>query len=196
MLRTHTCGELNINDTGKEVTLCGWVATRRDHGKLVFIDIRDRYGITQVVFVPQECPADIYEKAGQLRNEFVIKVKGKVNQRPDGTVNPKLPTGGIEILALELEILNPSLTPPFEIVENLEVAEEVRLKYRYLDLRRKKIFNNFILRHNLYKTIRRFLDQQGFIEAETPILTKSTPEGARDYLVPSRMNPGRFYALP
>ena len=196
MLRTHTCGELNINDTGKEVTLCGWVATRRDHGKLVFIDIRDRYGITQVVFVPQECPADIYEKAGQLRNEFVIKVKGKVNQRPDGTVNPKLPTGGIEILALGLEILNPSLTPPFEIVENLEVAEEVRLKYRYLDLRRKKIFNNFILRHNLYKTIRRFLDQQGFIEAETPILTKSTPEGARDYLVPSRMNPGRFYALP
>jgi len=196
MLRTHTCGELNINDTGKEVTLCGWVATRRDHGKLVFIDIRDRYGITQVVFVPQECHADIYEKAGQLRNEFVIKVKGKVNQRPDGTVNPKLPTGGIEILALELEILNPSLTPPFEIVENLEVAEEMRLKYRYLDLRRKKIFNNFILRHELYKTIRRFLDQQGFIEAETPILTKSTPEGARDYLVPSRMNPGRFYALP
>jgi aspartyl-tRNA synthetase len=196
MLRTHTCGQLNANDAGKEVTLCGWVATRRDHGKLIFIDIRDRYGLTQVVFNPQECPADIYKEAGQLRNEFVIKVKGQVNARPPGTINPKLVTGEIEILAKELEILNPSLTPPFEIEEELDVSEEMRLKYRYLDLRRKKIFDNLVLRSELYKVIRKFLDSQGFIECETPILTKSTPEGARDYLVPSRLNPGSFYALP
>jgi len=196
MLRTHTCGKLNENDIGKEVTLCGWVASRRDHGKLIFIDIRDRYGLTQVVFIPKECPADIYEEAGHLRSEFVIKVSGKVNKRPEGTINPKLPTGTIEILAEQLEILNPSLNPPFEIEEGLDISEEARLKYRYLDLRRKKIFNNFILRHELYKTIRTFLNKEGFIESETPILTKSTPEGARDYLVPSRLNPGHFYALP
>ncbi len=196
MLRTHTCGELNEKDIGKEVTLCGWVASRRDHGKLIFIDIRDRYGITQVVFVPQECPADIYKEAGHLRNEFVVKVKGLVNRRPEGTLNPKLITGAIEILAQQLEILNPSLTPPFEIVDNLDTTEEMRLKYRYLDLRRKKIFENFVLRHRLYKTIRTFLDKEGFIESETPILTKSTPEGARDYLVACRFNPGKFYALP
>ncbi len=195
MLRTHTCGELTINDVGKEVMLCGWVATRRDHGKLIFIDIRDRYGITQVVFIPKDA-GENYKKAQGLRSEFVIKVKGKVNPRPAGTVNPKLATGEIEIAALELEILNPSLTPPFEILENLDISEEMRLKYRYLDLRRKKIFNNFILRHELYKVIRTFLGEKGFIESETPILTKSTPEGARDYLVPSRMNPGAFYALP
>ena len=196
MLRTHTCGELNENDIGKDVTLCGWVAARRDHGKLIFIDIRDRYGITQIVFMPKECPVDIYKEAGNLRNEFVIKVKGLVNKRPEGTLNPKLATGVIEITARQLEILNPSITPPFEIAENLDIGEEVRFKYRYLDLRRKKIFNNFILRHNLYKIIRQFLDKEGFIESETPILTKSTPEGARDYLVPSRLNPGHFYALP
>ena len=196
MLRTHTCGELNENDIGKDVTLCGWVAARRDHGKLIFIDIRDRYGITQVVFIPKECPADIYKEAGHLRNEFVIKVKGLVNKRPEGTLNPKLATGAIEITARQLEILNTSITPPFEIAENLDIGEETRFKYRYLDLRRKKIFNNFILRHELYKTIRQFLDKEGFIESETPILTKSTPEGARDYLVPSRLNPGHFYALP
>jgi len=196
MLRTHTCGELNINDVAGEATLCGWVATRRDHGKLIFIDLRDRYGLTQVVFSPQDCPADIYEKAGQLRNEFVIKIKGLVSARPEGTVNPRLATGEIEIITKELEVLNPSLTPPFEIEENLDIAEETQLKYRYLDLRRKKAFNTFYLRHKLYKIIRQFLDQQGFIESETPILTKSTPEGARDYLVPSRMNPGKFYALP
>jgi len=196
MLRTHTCGELNDNDIGKEVTLCGWVAARRDHGKLIFIDIRDRYGIAQVVFIPKECPADIYKEAGNLRNEFVIKVSGRVNKRPEGTLNPKLTTGAIEITARQLEILNPSITPPFEIGENLDINEEARLKYRYLDLRRKKIFNNFILRHELNKTIRQFLNTEGFIESETPILTKSTPEGARDYLVPSRLNPGHFYALP
>jgi aspartyl-tRNA synthetase len=195
MLRTHTCGELKASDIGKEVTLCGWLASRRDHGKLIFIDLRDRWGLTQVVFSPKES-GEAYQKAQALRNEFVIKVAGKVEHRPEGTVNPKLPTGEIEILARDLEILNPSLTPPFEIQDDLGVTEEMRLKYRYLDLRRKKIFNNFILRHNLYKIIRNLLDKEGFIECETPILTKSTPEGARDYLVPSRLNPGQFYALP
>ncbi len=195
MLRTHNCGQLNASDIDKEVTLCGWVATRRDHGKLVFIDIRDRYGITQVVFIPKES-ADAYTKAQDLRNEFVIKVSGKVNKRPGNTVNPKLPTGEIEVLGHELEILNPSLTPPFEIEEDLDITEEMRLKYRYLDLRRRKVFRNFVLRSNLYKIIRAFLDKNGFIESETPILTKSTPEGARDYLVPSRLNPGEFFALP
>ncbi len=195
MLRTHTCGELNDNDTGKEVTLCGWVASRRDHGKLIFIDIRDRWGLTQVVFIPKDSP-DAYKLAQDLRSEFVIKVSGQVNKRPQGTINPKLATGTIEITARNLEILNPSNNPPFEIAEDIDISEETRLKYRYLDLRRKKIFNNFILRHNLYKTIRAFLNKEGFIESETPILTKSTPEGARDYLVPSRLNAGHFYALP
>jgi aspartyl-tRNA synthetase len=195
MLRTHTCGQLTANDIDKEVTLCGWVAARRDHGKLIFIDIRDRYGLTQVVFVPKDF-ADAYKNAQNLRNEFVILIRGKVNRRPQGTINPRLPTGEIEVLAQELEILNPSKTPPFEIEDELEVTEEMRLKYRYLDLRRKKIFNNFIMRSQLYKIIRSFLETQGFIECETPILTKSTPEGARDYLVPSRPNPGKFYALP
>ncbi|MFH1269560.1 MAG: aspartate--tRNA ligase [Candidatus Omnitrophota bacterium] len=195
MLRTHTCGELSEDHTGKEVTLCGWVASRRDHGKLIFIDIRDRYGITQVVFIPKDS-ADSYKLAQDLRSEFVIKVVGQVNKRPEGTVNPKLPTGKIEVCAKGLEILNPSMTPPFEISESLDISEEARLKYRYLDLRRKKMFDNFILRHSLYKIIRAFLNKEGFIESETPILTKSTPEGARDYLVPSRLNPGHFYALP
>jgi aspartyl-tRNA synthetase len=195
MLRTHTCGELRASDINKVVILCGWVASRRDHGKLVFIDIRDRYGLTQVVFVPQES-GSAYEKAEGLRSEFVIKVSGEVNQRPQGTINPKLPTGEIEILAKELDILNSSLNPPFEIEQDLNIGEEARLKYRYLDLRRKKAFDNFALRHTLYKIIRAHLDKKGFIECETPILTRSTPEGARDFLVPSRLNPGDFYALP
>jgi len=195
MLRTHTCGELNENHIGREVTLCGWIASRRDHGKLIFIDIRDRWGITQVVFIPKDSP-DSYKLAQDLRNEFVIKVSGQVNKRPEGTINPKLPTGTVEVLARQLEILNPSKTTPFEIDENLDIGEDVRLKYRYLDLRRKKVFNNFIMRHNLYRVIRAFLNKENFIESETPILTRSTPEGARDYLVPSRLNPGHFYALP
>ncbi|MFH1641013.1 MAG: aspartate--tRNA ligase [Candidatus Omnitrophota bacterium] len=195
MLRTHTCGQLNVSNVGSEVTLCGWVASRRDHGKLIFIDIRDRYGVTQVTFIQKDSP-ETYKKAEVLRSEFVIKVMGKVFKRPTGTVNPRIPTGEIEVLAEDLEILNESLIPPFEISENLEVTEELRFKYRYLDLRRKKVFRNFVLRHNLYKIIRRFLDKKDFIESETPILTKSTPEGARDYLVPSRLNPGDFYALP
>jgi aspartyl-tRNA synthetase len=195
MLRTHTCGELNANHVGNEVTLCGWVAKRRDHGKLIFIDLRDRCGLTQIVFNPKES-GQAYHLAQDLRNEFVLQVKGIVNKRPEGTVNSKLPTGEIEILAGELVILNASNTPPFEIEEELDVSEEMRLKYRYLDLRRRKIFDNLVLRSDLYKIIRKFLDSQGFIECETPILTKSTPEGARDYLVPSRLNPGSFYALP
>lgn len=195
MLRTRTCGELKSSDIGKPVTLCGWVANRRDHGKLIFIDIRDRYGLTQVVFIPKESK-EAYKLAQELRNEFVIKLTGVVNSRPQGTVNSRLATGEIEILAQELEILNPSNTPPFEIVEETEITEEIRLKYRYLDLRRTRVFNNLLLRSNLYKVIRAYLGSKDFIECETPILTKSTPEGARDYLVPSRVSPGQFFALP
>ncbi len=195
MLRTHTCGQLTCADAGKEVILCGWVAKRRDHGKLVFIDIRDRYGLTQAVFIPKES-GDAYESAQQLRSEFVIKLKGIVNRRPVNTINQKLGTGEVEILAKELEILNPSNTPPFEIQDDIDITEEIRLKYRYLDLRRNKVFNNLLLRSNLYKAIRNYLGNKDFIECETPILTKSTPEGARDYLVPSRANPGKFFALP
>ena len=194
-MRTHTCGELTLKDNGKEVVLCGWVGSRRDHGKLIFIDIRDRSGLTQVVFIPKEAP-QAHKSAGDLRNEFVIRLKGKVNLRPKGTINPKMPTGEIEILAQELEILNSSNNPPFEINDNLELGEEIRLKYRYLDLRRPRMLGNILLRHKLYQGIRTYLDAEGFIEVETPILTKSTPEGARDFLVPSRLSPGEFYALP
>ncbi|MBU1997998.1 MAG: aspartate--tRNA ligase [Candidatus Omnitrophota bacterium] len=195
MLMTHTCGELNSKDAAREVILCGWVDTRRDHGKLIFIDIRDRSGITQIVFIPKQSQG-AYLKAQELRSEFVVRVKGIVNLRPSGMINSKIPTGEIEILGLELEILNSSLTPPFEIKDDLDITEEMRLKYRYLDLRRPKVLRNFRLRHDLFRVIRAYLDNHGFIECETPILTKSTPEGARDYLVPSRLNPGEFYALP
>ena len=195
MLRTHTCGELNTNNIGKTVTLCGWVATRRDHGKLIFIDMRDRYGITQIVFLPKDSK-EAYMKAQELRSEFVVKVSGKINRRPEGTINQKIPTGEIEILATQLEILNPSLTPPFDIAGLLDTTEEVRFKYRYLNLRRKEVFEKLTLRHQICKIMRDFLNEEGFIEFETPILTKSTPEGARDYLVPSRLNTGQFYALP
>ena len=193
--RTHTCGQLTKDDIGKEVTLSGWVASRRDHGKLIFIDLRDRYGLTQTVFIPKES-GDAYAKAQDLRSEFVVTIIGKVNPRPKGTVNPNLPTGEVEVLVTALTVLNPSLTPPFEIRDELDVTEEMRLKYRYLDLRRKRVFNNITSRDRLYKLIRPILAEESFIEFETPILTKSTPEGARDYLVPSRVNPGEFYALP
>ena len=195
MLRTHTCGQLTEADVGKEVTLCGWVASRRDHGKLIFIDLRDRFGIIQVVFLPKDS-AGAYQEAVNLRNEFVVKVEGTVNKRPDGTENPKLSTGKVELVAHSLQVLNRAAALPFEIDDNNEIGEEVRLKYRYLDLRRKKVFENFNLRHRVYRLMRSFLDGQSFIECETPILTKSTPEGARDYLVPSRLNPGEFFALP
>jgi len=195
MLRTHNCGELRASDVGKEVILCGWVASRRDHGKLIFIDLRDRYGLTQIVFLPKDS-AVAYNVAQKLRNEFVVRIKGVVQARPKNTINPKLATGEVEVLVQQADILNPSLTPPFELEDNLDISEDLRLKYRYLDLRRRRVLNNFLLRPMMYRVIRSFLDQHGFFECETPILTKSTPEGARDYLVPSRVNPGMFFALP
>jgi len=195
MLRTHTCGELTETNVNKRVTLCGWVHSRRDHGKLIFIDIRDREGLTQIVFHPK-INADAHKLADGLRSEFVVRVKGAVGKRPEGTINDKIPTGRVEVAVDEVVILNPAETPPFEIVDEVKAQEELRLQYRYLDLRRFKLQNNFKLRHKVYSRIRNFLDKQGFLEFETPILTKSTPEGARDYLVPSRLNTGKFYALP
>jgi len=195
MLRTHTCGELKKEHAGQEVVLCGWVHRRRDHGKLIFIDIRDRYGMTQVMFSPKDAP-EAHKTANELRAEFVIRLKGVVNTRPANNVNPKIPTGEVELIAKELEILNPSLTPPFEIEDESELSEDVRLPYRYLDLRRPKMAGFMRQRHALCQAIRRFLNAEDFLEVETPILTKSTPEGARDYLVPSRVNPGKFFALP
>lgn len=193
--RTHTCGVLRKSEVGKEAILTGWVASRRDHGGLVFIDLRDRYGLTQVVFNPV-LGKELHEKAGELRAEFVVAVRGEVRERPPGTVNPRLPTGEIELYARELDILNRSETLPFEVEEGANVSLEHRLRYRYLDLRRPAMQHHLIFRHRLCQLIRQYLDSQGFIEVETPFLTKSTPEGARDYLVPSRMSPGAFYALP
>jgi len=193
--RSHYCGELHAKDVGKEVTLMGWVHSRRDHGGLIFIDLRDREGVTQIAFNP-EINAAIHSKAHDLRSEYVIAVKGKVSKRPEGTINPDLKTGEIEVLAEELTILNESKTSPFEISSRQGISEDVRLKYRYLDLRRSGLQENLILRHRIVQTTRNYFNQKKFIEIETPFLTKSTPEGARDYLVPSRVNPGRFYALP
>lgn len=195
MLRTHTCGELNKKDIGKEVTLAGWVATRRDHGGLLFIDIRDREGLTQAVFNP-EYNKRLHQKAETLRDEYVVQVKGKVRMRPEGTENKKLATGEIEVVAEELDILNLSQPPLFEIKDEATLSEDVRYSYRYLDLRRPKMQKNLILRHKVCRMMRDYLDKKGFVDVETPILTKSTPEGARDYLVPSRLSPGKFFALP
>ncbi len=195
MLRTHTCGELNDSNIGNSATLCGWVGSRRDHGNLIFIDIRDAYGLTQVVFNPKAA-ADLHKRAEELRSEFVIRVSGNVGRRPPGTENPKISTGSIELAAESLEILNKAATTPFEIVDDAAVTEESRLKYRYLDLRRSMMQKNLRLRHKVCKCARDYFDSRNFVEVETPILTKSTPEGARDYLVPSRVNPGMFYALP
>ncbi|MFC2071939.1 aspartate--tRNA ligase [Chloroflexota bacterium] len=195
MLKTHSCGELNKMHIGTEVVLAGWVDRRRDHGGLIFIDLRDREGVVQVVFNPETAKA-CHEIASEMRNEYVVKVSGEVAPRPAGTENPKLPTGDIEIIAQHTAILNPSKTPPFYINEDIEVEESLRLKYRYLDLRRARMQKSLLLRHRIVKFIRDFLDARGFIEIETPILIKSTPEGARDYLVPSRLHPGQFYALP
>ena len=189
MKRTHTCGELTAKHIGKKATLVGWVHKRRDHGKLIFIDIRDRYGLTQAVFFKMKA-------AEELRSEYVIAIKGIVQKRPPGTENPNIPTGEVELGVEELEIINPSLTPPFELDNMNTVSEEVRLKYRYIDLRRHEAQKKLILRHRVCKSIRDFLDKEDFIEVETPILTKSTPEGARDFLVPSRLNQGKFFALP
>ena len=195
MLKTHSCGELTKKNIGNEVTLAGWVDRRRDHGGLIFIDLRDRGGIIQVVFNPETSKA-AHKKASGMRSEYVIQVSGKVAPRQKGTENPKLATGEIEVIADSTEILNPSKVPPFYINEDIEVDENLRLKYRYLDLRRARMKKNLQLRHRVVKFTRDFLDGKGFIEIETPILTKSTPEGARDYLVPSRVQPGKFYALP
>jgi len=193
--RTHYCAELNERHLGQKVVLMGWVQRRRDHGGLVFIDLRDRTGLIQVVFNPQEDP-ETHERSHAVRSEYVIAVKGRVRPRPDDMINEKLETGRIEVFIHHLRVLNTAVTPPFMIEDSIDVSEAIRLKYRYLDLRRPAIQRNFLLRHKAYQVTRRFLSEEGFIEFETPVLTKSTPEGARDYLVPSRTSPGRFYALP
>jgi len=195
LLKTHSCGELSKKDVGSEVTLAGWVDRRRDHGGLIFIDLRDREGVVQVVFNP-EISQSCHKIASEMRSEYVVRVSGKVSPRPKGTENLKLPTGEIEVIADSVTILNPSKTTPFYINEDIEVEENLRLKYRYLDLRRVRMKKNLLLRHQVVKFMRDFLSARGFIEVETPILIKSTPEGARDYLVPSRIHPGKFYALP
>src|SRR3989440_11608595 len=193
--RTHTCGDLNKDAIGQQVTLAGWVNRRRDHGGLVFLDIRDRYGITQVICDPERSP-QAHRVASELRSEYVIQVAGTVVHRLPGTENANLSTGSIEVVAEHIEILNPARTTPFPISDNIQVDESLRLKYRYLDLRRPRMRDNIVLRHKVVKVIRDYLDERGFLEIETPILMKSTPEGARDYLVPSRLYPGEFYALP
>ena len=195
MLKTINCGDVRPDHVGKSVTLAGWVHRRRDHGSLVFIDLRDREGIVQVVFNPETSP-DAHVTAETLRNEWVIQVVGQVVRRLEGTENPNLATGAVEIAAETVAVLNESKTPPFYINEEEEVDELLRMKYRYLDLRRASMRNALATRHRVVKFMRDFLDKRSFLEVETPILIKSTPEGARDYLVPSRIYPGRFYALP
>ena len=196
MKRTHHCGELRAQNEGQEVVVCGWVSHRRDHGGLIFIDLRDRSGLVQLVFAEDKIGADQFPKAESLRSEFVVAVRGKVCLRDKETINPNMETGEIEIYAEELRILNKAMTPPFYIQDGVDVDENVRLKYRYLDLRRPEMQKNIMLRHRVAKLMRDYMDKHGFLEIETPMLTKSTPEGARDYLIPSRVNPGKFYALP
>jgi aspartyl-tRNA synthetase len=195
MKRTHNCSELTAKDVGKEVVVMGWVQRRRDHGGVIFVDLRDREGITQVVFNPK-FNEEIHRKARVIRNEFVLAARGTVIHRPEGMVNPKLKTGEIDVMASELRILNMSRTPPFVIEDNTQVSESISLRYRYLDMRRPGLQANLRLRHKAATAIRTYLNNLGFIDIETPFLTRSTPEGARDYLVPSRVNPGQFYALP
>ncbi|MFH1797779.1 MAG: aspartate--tRNA ligase [Candidatus Omnitrophota bacterium] len=195
MLRTHNCGELTSKDIGKEVFLCGWIASQRDHGEIIFMDLRDKHGLTQVVFDPEKNEL-AHKEAHCLRGEFCVKIFGKVSARPRGTVNSKISTGEIEVEVKKVEVLSTSETPPFEIKDALDVAEDVRLKYRYLDLRRPVMQKKIAIKHKVYKKIIDFLDKEGFLLIETPMLTKSTPEGARDYLVPSRTQKGYFYALP
>ncbi len=195
MYRTHTCGELNEKNAGKSATLCGWVDTMRDHGGLTFMDLRDRYGLTQVVINPEK-NAKSAETAKKIRREFVVRVSGSVNRRPKGTENKAWPTGEIELEAKELEIITAALPLPIELSDKIQSNEETNLKYRYLDLRKAELQRNLALRHKIVKVARDFYDENSFLEIETPILAKSTPEGARDYLVPSRVQPGKFYALP
>ncbi len=194
--RSHSCGVLRSDDIKKEVVLMGWVQRRRDHGGLIFVDLRDREGLTQVVFNP-DINDQAHAKADVLRSEFVIAVRGIVIPRPEGMTNPNLPTGEIEVAVEELRLLNSSQTPPFELEDfKLDTSEAIRLRYRYLDLRRPNLMHNLLLRHQAAQVVRTYLNKQGFVEVETPILTRSTPEGARDYLVPSRTNTGKFFALP
>jgi len=193
MYRTHTCGELRLSDNGKNVSLSGWVQRSRELGGMVFVDLRDRYGITQIVF-NNDADADLCEQAKKLGREFVIQVKGAVAER--SSKNDKMDTGDIEIIVSELNVLNASKTPPFTIETETDGGEDLRMKYRYLDLRRPAVQDNIILRHKIAQEVRRYLNSQNFLEVETPVLIKSTPEGARDFVVPSRMNPGQFYALP
>lgn len=195
MFRSHTCGELRPENAGQEVTLAGWVNRRRDHGPLIFIDLRDRYGMTQVVFDANGAP-EAHAVASEARSEYVLQVRGLVRRRPEDAVNPELATGAIEVQAVSATVLNPAKNTPIYISKEGNEEESLRLKYRYLDLRRERMQRNLILRHRVVKFMRDFLDREGFVEIETPILIKSTPEGARDYLVPSRVHPGEFYALP
>ncbi|MHB8618005.1 MAG: aspartate--tRNA ligase [Chloroflexota bacterium] len=193
--RTHRCGDLRASDAGQTVNVMGWVHRRRDHGSLIFIDLRDRYGLVQVVINPAEAP-QAHASAGEARNEFVLAVHGRVVRRDSGRENADLPTGDIEIQADDIEILNPARPLPFDVNKDVDVDESLRLKYRYLDLRRERLKSNIVARHNVVTGIREYLNARDFVEIETPILIKSTPEGARDYLVPSRVHPGEFYALP
>jgi aspartyl-tRNA synthetase len=192
MMRTHYCGEIDESLDGQEIEVCGWVHRRRDHGGVIFIDLRDREGLLQIVFDPDR--PEIFAEAERIRSEYVLRVKGRVRPRPDGLVNPNMRTGKVEVLALDLETLNKSETPPFHHDE--QANEDIRLKYRYLDLRRENMLGNLMLRHKVTVAMRKFLDGHGFVDVETPMLTRATPEGARDYIVPSRTNPGRFFALP
>ena len=193
--RTHTCGELSSANLGQEVRLAGWVQFRRDHGGLIFVDLRDRSGLTQTVFIPEVAPA-AHDQARILRTEYVIAIDGYVRPRPEGMANPNMPTGEIEVVVRQWKLLNTSKTPPFIIEDRVDPGENLRLQYRYLDLRRPRMANNLMMRHRATQSVRRYLDELGFIEVETPFLTRSTPEGARDFLVPSRVNQGEFYALP
>src|SRR5712675_3705090 len=192
-MRTHYCGEISAALVGQSVTLCGWAHRRRDHGGVIFIDLRDRDGLAQVVFNPER--KDAFAIAERVRNEFVLRVKGKVRRRPEGTVNPNLASGEVEVVVEEVELLNPSATPPFQIDDD-NLSETVRLEHRVLDLRREPMQKNLRLRHRAASAARRFLDERGFIDIETPFLYKSTPEGAREFLVPARLHDGHFYALP
>jgi len=193
-MRSHYCGELNEAHVDQEVTLCGWVHRRRDHGGVIFLDLRDRDGISQVVFDPDT--VESFAIAEGVRNEFVVKVVGRVRLRPEGTMNADMPTGKIEVLGKQLEILNEARTPAFQLDEHAEVGEDVRLRFRYIDLRRPEMAERLRFRSKVTNTVRNFLDDNGFLDIETPLLTKATPEGARDYLVPSRTHQGKFFALP
>ncbi len=194
MMRSHYCGQLNESLDGQEVTLCGWVHRRRDHGGVIFLDVRDREGLAQVVFDPDR--AETFAKADRVRSEFVVKITGKVRLRPEGARNPNMASGSIEVLGYELEVLNQAETPPFPLDEYSDVGEETRLRYRFIDLRRPEMAAKLKLRARITSSIRRYLDDNGFLDVETPILGRPTPEGARDYLVPSRTYPGHFFALP